>query len=156
MNTLQLQCVLRARVATRDIKVISSDRLPSLRMSTYPKGFIVNNQSSYQKGQHWVAIWLENPSQGEFFDSFGETPLYYGKQFQNFMKCHVTRYIHNTVQLQNKDSSTCGLYVLFYLVLKTYGYSLKRIQRCFTNDTKLNDDVLYQFADQYFNKCECF
>ena len=150
MNSLQLLCALKSQKV--NVKVISVDQLP-YRVKTYPRGFIVNNETSKQKGKHWIALWIESPDYGEFFDSFGEKPIYYGKRFTDFLNRNVKRYISNTEQLQNDSSDTCGLFTLFYILLKTRGYSMKRIRKRFTEDTRLNDHILYQFAHRYFNRC---
>jgi len=136
MNTLQLECALK-HVAP-GVGVYAADQIPRGRT----RGFIVNTQDSSQTGEHWVSFWKDGGS--EFFDSFGQKPGYYG--FQSTES-------YNTMMLQNPDSDTCGLYTLFYVMLKSRGYTLGQIQKLFGTNTRLNDYLMYLFASELFYHC---
>ncbi len=154
MNNLQLQCAIESSAVSRrfNIGVYAADQLP-YRVMDYPQGFIINNQTSRQMGKHWIAIWLDSPNYGDFFDSFGKRPNHYGKQFQDFLQRNVEHYQYNNRVFQSDDSVTCGLYALYYIMLKARGYSLKRIQNSLTSNTMLNDNLMYTFAHLSFNQC---
>ena len=148
MNTLQLRCILKTSPKTCHVQVIATDQLPT-RLIKYPCGYIVNTQDSIQPGKHWVAFWFDNLGHGEFFDSFGERPGYYIQEFTNFLNRNTSNYERNTKVLQSDYSKTCGLYAVFYVLLRSKGFSLQQIQQCFTNDRRLNDHFMYRFAFHY-------
>ena len=151
MNTQQLRCILKRSPKTCHVPVISVDQLPA-NVLQYPHGYIVNTRDSTQPGKHWVAFWFESPGYGQFFDSFGKRPGYYRHEFTKFLKENTVNYEWNTKVLQHDDSKTCGLYVLFYILLKSKGITLQQIQQRFTSD-RINDKFMYRFAHYYF--CEC-
>ena len=152
MNSHQLLCALSSDPIAQlfRIRICAIDQLPN-RVDSYPSGWIVNNQPSNREGQHWLALWIPNSTYAEFFDSFGKPPSYYGLDV--FLERLNLRYRYNNQSLQNEYSQTCGLYVLFYLMMKTRGYALARIQDEFGTDTKVNDDRICEFAKHYFNRC---
>ena len=152
MNTLQLRCVLSMNRRTKNLQVIAANQLP-YQVTHFPFGYIVNTEESHLPGEHWIAFWFESPQYGEFFDSFGNSPDVYKKQFRNTLRQSVKQFRYNDQVLQSSDSNTCGMFVLLYLILKAKGYSLKRIQRLFTKDTRWNDQLIYDFALRYFKHC---
>ena len=152
MNTQQLQCMLRAQDVSRTFKVLAADQLPRI-IQHYPLGYIVNTEDSHLPGKHWIAFWFESPMYGEFFDSFGNGPSFYRKEFKEIFRLSVRNYIYNDVVLQSSDSNTCGLYTMLYIILKTNGYSMKNIQHLFTKDKRWNDQLMYDFVHQHFNHC---
>ena len=50
--------------------VFARDELPQ---SLLNGGYIINIDNKNQRGQHWVAVWIEETSI-EFMDSFGQRP----------------------------------------------------------------------------------
>ena len=137
---------------SRDFKVIAVDQLPR-SIQHYPMGYIVNTDESHLPGKHWIALWFESPTYGEFFDSFGNEPAFYHNDFKEILRLSVRNYIYNDVVLQSSDSNTCGMYAVLYIILKAKGYSLRNIQQLFTTDKRWNDQVMYDFVHHYFNQC---
>jgi len=153
MNSAQLQCVLsNDRVSRHHATLVcASDQLPN-RVVTYPYGLILNTQESSRPGKHWVSIWIQSDQKSEFFDSFGLGPSTYG--FDTFLQRVSKRYSYNGEVLQSANSDTCGLYALFYILLKVRDYQMSDILNYFSkDDTLMNDLFLYRFALNYFNQC---
>ena len=86
--------------AKNDIQgLIQSSELPLL--------IITNTQNSWQKGQHWLAIFISEGKPAEFFDSFGLEPNHYSSRYVDFLINNSMdwkkRYSFNTCQIQNSD-----------------------------------------------------
>ena len=53
--------------------VLPKDKLPK-KISQFPSAYILNTDSSDQRGKHWVVCDFESPNYAEFFDSYGNHP----------------------------------------------------------------------------------
>ena len=128
MNTYQLKEIIkRDKCLSGSVKgVFSPDTLP-LRVSTYPSVYISNTENSDKPGKHWVVFWFGSPIHAEFYDSFGRLPQTYSSKFDDFLKNNTTFCLYNNVQVQRKNSDTCGYHVLFYLMLKCEKISMSEI-----------------------------
>ena len=127
-------------------------------MSLFPAGpgdeYTDNTEESHLPGKHWIAFWFESPVYGEFFDSYGNQPTFYRKEFEETLRHSVRHYLYNNVVLQSSDSKTCGLYAVMYLISKAKGYSMKKIQSFFNKkDKSWNDQLVYDFVQHYFKQC---
>ena len=74
---------------------------------------MINLNNSYEPGSHWIA--LKRVSNTIFvFDSFkiGYIPLGIFKVFKNF------KIITNIYRIQDISSNLCGMFCLFYMILK--------------------------------------
>ena len=101
-------------------------------ITCYPSSLVFNTDGYGQVGKHWVAIYVDENMNSEFFDSFGLSPTAYGldKYLNKFSK----NYNFNDLQCQGYDSNTCGYYCIFFINLKARGYSLKKILSFFKKD----------------------
>ena len=116
--------------------VYAIDQLP--RITCFPCCLVVNTDPFYKPGEHWVAIYFEKNRSCEFFDSFGIPPDYYGlNKYIDRVSRSVT---YNNIQLQEMNSSSCGYYCIYYILLKSRFFDLKNIIGLFSKtDFKLND-----------------
>lgn len=145
MNSEQLDKLLHidAKLGARSI-VCSSDTLYSLLMSEKYDYFIINTEPSYKKGVHWVAFSINS---GEFFDSFGHSPLFYGTYFEKvFGKLNIK---YNSQPLQCQTSSTCGLFCIYFILLKFKKYSLKSIIDSFTTNCNINEKQVKTYIRKF-------
>ena len=55
--------------------VYPKDQLPTVE---YPGSYVVNTDPSTAPGEHWVAMFFNNPRSAEFFDSYCLHPIVYG------------------------------------------------------------------------------
>ena len=126
MNTQQIYSMLMSDPYARRVfrGVYPRNKLPAY--VTYPSIFIINTDTSDKPGLHWVAVSFNSFGYGEYFDSFGIPPLH--SEILNFVQRHSFHpYRYNSRFLQDMTSSTCGLYVIYYVLLKSRGCSLSRV-----------------------------
>ena len=142
MNTLQLERALKRNRFTNKIfcGVFAADQLPKLK--TFPCGFVANTDPSTEPGMHWVAFYFPSTGKGEFFDSYGHPPEYYG-----FDEIETW----NTRPIQSSWSEVCGQYCIFYLYHKARGYSMSKIVNLFTDKPNLNDCNVACYVKKHFN-----
>ena len=130
--------------------VFPRDRLPrkkgldTRRQSAY----IVNTDRSVGPGEHWVCVWFDGKGHAEYFDSFGLPPLF--ASINNLIDRNSYYPLkYNQRLFQSLTSSVCGLYVLYYVLMKSRGATLGRIQQMFqTNDLFGNDNRVRSLVTQ--------
>ena len=147
MDTLQIKRALEPNKFTKKnfCGVFAADMLPK-SLNTFPCGFVANTDPSTELGTHWVAFYFSSREKGEFFDSYGHPPEYYGESFK-FYKPEIW----NKCKIQSSWSEVCGQYCIFYLYQKSQGYSMSKIVNMFTNDTNLNDCNVACYVRKHFN-----
>ena len=89
MNTAQIAYVLEhdPKTTKKFCGVFPSDKLPQT-IDKYPCGLVINIDPSTKSGMHWIAVFLMSPQNGDWFDSYGKPPKFYGPVFTEFMKKH--------------------------------------------------------------------
>jgi len=136
MNTREINRLLHARCRESFLGTFASDRLPARLPARRPLFLVVNTDPHNRPGEHWIAIYVDSESKGEFFDSLCQpTPT----KFANFLDKCCASWKTSSRQLQSAASRFCGHYCIFYCVFRSLGFSLNRIESCFTNDTGVND-----------------
>ena len=140
MNAQQLESILRLdqNVSKKFAGVFAADTLPS-NLSNLPKFLIVNSDVHSGPGQHWLALYIPEKGPSEFFDSLGLSPKHYLKSFEQFLINYGPKYIYSNKRLQNYDSNTCGLFVLYYVILRCKGYNMQDIVNHFSSNLAQND-----------------
>ena len=119
-------------------KVVPFDCLPS--RPDYPSSFVVNTDPKGQKGEHWLAIYYDKSGECTFFDSFGNGPNFFG--LEKYINRTSTKCDFNKMQIQSIFSNTCGYYCIYFLLLKSRGFSLKQIQNLFSKTNFNMNDYL--------------
>jgi hypothetical protein len=89
-----------------------SDELLQLPETT--KNIIMNLDSQKNNGTHWVAIY-NTPDYKLYFSSFGDPPKKATIQFFDKTTTATTIRECNDTQLQNFNTSHCGIFALFLL-----------------------------------------
>ena len=148
MNSGQIEDALRRdKFASQySVGVFSADELP---IKEFPGAYVVNTDEINQLGQHWVAFFTINDSM-ECFDSFGRNPGEYS--------VHIARWLEDTYQvvqcetLQSRDSTVCGQYCLFFLIMRCYGYTYEDVVSALSKNTKINDRFVCKFINKFFSK----
>ena len=120
--------------------VIPKDLLPA--PTSKPKLFIVNLDKSNEKGSHWVALLLTNKYINEYFDPLGNLPDSYFREYFNFYSLYC---LVNRKQCQSENTSSCGLFCLFYCYSRARGKSLQEIVTQFTTDLTQNEKFVNKF-----------
>lgn len=143
MNSLKLQYILERIIKPpcKFLGVFAKDKIP-LTMTSYPCCFVANTDISSMSGEHWVAYFYDSPQSYEFFDSYGMPPQVYG---------FVSVNNYNRKSLQSLTSSVCGQFCLFYLYLRSRGFTLNQILNSFSSsDSSWNDFQVARYAKKHF------
>jgi hypothetical protein len=127
------------------VGIYSKDELPNKKQVG---SYIINMQDSTEgSGSHWVLAKIFDKKNALYYDSFGmPLPL----EVLSFLK-HYKPVPYSNRQIQNIDSSRCGLYVI---ACDRYMSTIRRRQmleqfddflNMFTADTKKNDAILVDY-----------
>jgi hypothetical protein len=130
----------RTRTAFRG--VFASDELP--RRASTSSLFVFNTDPSNQPGMHWVSVYIDHRRHGEYFDSFGMHPTVH--HFETFLNNNCTKWLCNTVPVQDVMSDACGYHCIFYAVHRCIGFELNAIMNMYTNDVAFNDSIVLAFV----------
>ncbi len=126
--------------------IYASDKLPCFVLHSLPYGFIANTDTLGNPGKHWVAFYMDENGQGEFFDSLGKPPQHYCEQFKTFLTERCASIVYNARTLQGIDSVLCGQYCLYYLANRCRGATMEDILSQFTDNTSVNDMIVDQYV----------
>ena len=126
------------------IGVYSRDNLP--KKVDKPMGLIVNTDAQTEVGTHWVAIFIDQDSFGQYFDSFGLPP--FREEFTNFLDNNCNEHVANKITLQCIDCITCGHYSCAFLAARFNGLSYADFISHFTKDSYLNDNLIKYYFNQ--------
>lgn len=146
MNSVQIDFILKNDKFAKYmyLGIIPSDSLAKVDV-TQNGFFVVNIDPSYSPGSHWICVYLFKGA-CEVFDSLGINPLKYGLHFHNFFT-EFDNIEFSEHRLQDTNAVTCGIYVLFYCMYRSRGYSLNFIIEVFSKNVKHNDELMMHFLD---------
>lgn len=150
MNTIDIANCLKEIARNKfEYGVYANDRLP-LKLKK-PAIIVANTDPSYKPGTHWIAFYLPKRGIGEYFDSYGRTPI--DKNFVRFLKLHCKKFKFNNKQLQSDLSTLCGNYCCVYLYYKTKNMSMDKFLKKFKKDNHvLNDKKVKRMFKKHFKK----
>ena len=143
MNTLQIECLLKKDLRTKNIfkKVCALDQLEN---PTFPCAYVINSDPSSEPGEHWVAVYFDKRGRGEYFDSYGSSPTLIG--FKSYMDAYsLSGWIYNRKTLQAYFSSFCGHYCVYFVLFRYRGVPLHAIVSDFTSNLTENDRSISRF-----------
>lgn len=143
MNTKEIQKVMRQNVGSSFLGVFPRNRIPSV--NTLPCSLVCNTDLDSQLGQHWIAIYLDQCGNGEYYDSYGLPPLH--TEFSDFMHKNVDSWIWNTKQVQDRHSVVCGHHCIFYLIHRYKGLDMIEITSMFTDNFFENDAIVKHYVN---------
>jgi len=127
--------------------VFAMDKLPMEKNSK--KCFIVNTDPSFLPGKHWIAVFIPSNSLPEFFDSLGRSPSHYSEKILNFLlNKNSEGFVYNCKRLQGPQTSTCGLFCLYFLYFRIRGYSFVDILERFGLNLNHNEYIVTEFYSQ--------
>lgn len=150
MYSIQLKKILKQDKFTKKyfIDVFPSDKLPA-KIKNYPACLIANVDTSKEPGSHWVAFFLLDANRIEFFDSYGNTPEFFGGGILEFVN-KFSHVISNPLILQSNVTAVCGQYCIYYLYSRCRGRTMKQIVSSFVTRHICNDKRVYNFVFKYF------
>ena len=142
MNSLEIQNEMKNYKCFKG--VYPRDLLPLRHISERPIAMILNTDNSSKPGEHWVALFIEDNNQAEYFDSFGFKPLCCEiKEFLKINKIHSLKY--NKSRIQSVFSDKCGAFCILYLKLRCKHFSFEEFLKLFSNNYLANDLVVSKY-----------
>src|SRR5277367_2607312 len=126
MNSKNISDILKVRCKDMFLGVFPRDRLPLTLPPRRPLLLICNTDPHSRPGEHWIALYVSSTT-GEYFDSFGQSPLLI---FKRFLDKFCPKWIMIDKKLQSILSSFCAHYCIFYSLFKYLGYDMKCIMDC--------------------------
>lgn len=148
MNTLDIFTFLNndEHCSKYFIGVFARDKAP-VTFNKIPCLYIVNTDTSTEKGSHWLAIFVDHGRHVEFFDPYGMHPIVYD-MFDYVKKISIC-WTYNNVKIQSHSSQYCGQICLFFLYLRSRNYSLYDISHLFSKDYIENEKIILSFLKFY-------
>ena len=105
------------------VGVFAEDELRNLSLTLFPSFFVVNLDSSYMHGSHWLAIRISNKSI-EIFDPLGFEILGWPRIPCNLLKFVKRWAVHRKTFispiLQPKESFLCGFYCILFIICRNF------------------------------------
>ena len=102
--------------------------------------YIVNTDSKYGRGKHWVVLSRTTNSRNiDYFDSLAGACIPYVLKLisKNNLKCVI-----NTKRLQSLSSDVCGDYCIMFAFFACRGYSINEFVQMFTHNYSHNDNMV--------------
>ena len=105
--------------------------------------FIYNLEPSYMSGSHWVATFVKNGIIN-YFDSFGMPPF---QEIVNHAKRTNMTLLHQSDQIQNLLTTTCGYFCLYFLNEMSKGRSYYDLLKVFNSHNTMENE---KYIENYF------
>ena len=105
--------------------------------------FIYNLEPSYMSGSHWVATYVKNGIIN-YFDSFGMPPF---QEIVNHAKRKNMTLFHQSDQIQNLMTTTCGYFCLYFLNEMSKGRSYYDLLKVFNSHNIMENE---KYIENYF------
>jgi hypothetical protein len=126
LTNLTINSILKKEV--NFIGCFSRENLPVI--NKLPISFIINTHESNQPGEHWLAFYIDING-AEFFDSYGNSPNYFGHDLVNYLNKYKN-WIFNKTKIQG-NSNNCGYYCILFIM-----YRSKNKLKEFFNEFRFN------------------
>ena len=113
---------------------------------------IFNSETSDKKGQHWLCLYKEQ-KRLLCFDSIGIDMIKKQLLEQYCQLKGVTEIIFNETQFQLSTTDTCGKFVIYFLVQKSYNKDLnftELLEEIFVDVPSKNEVVIQKFFDKVY------
>ncbi len=101
--------------------VFPCDRVPRARQ--YPCGFVLNLDGAGEQGIHWVSVFMPNPQQIWYFDSYGFGP---NECILNGLG-GFKKFIRNAYMFQTRKSTNCGYYACYFIFKCSQGVHIEHV-----------------------------
>lgn len=132
--------------------VFASDKIPNKLKNNH---FIIcNTDDSSAAGSHWYCF-VRNHDCIECFDSLGvdSTKKKFIESLDLYQNSKVYELEYNTSQLQSSDSSSCGKFVICFIVHRLHNKDIifdDLLNDIFSTDLKKNEVIVKNFFDDHF------
>lgn len=129
MYTLDIEMILASDMLNRragTCKVLLSKKLSFFIDRTKTACFVINTDPSYNRGKHWITCFMMALGLGNIL--FHSIYLYNITEIATFIERNSERpYIYNPQMLQHLISNACGLYHVYFLLIKAIGGSIQSV-----------------------------
>lgn len=148
MNTAQLvHAINRDAILNKMcIGVFPCDKIPLIK--SIPCCLIVNEDKSTETGTHWLAMYIHDYNNCEFFDSFGRSTQI--KNIRNFLR-NFKNVNRTARQVQSAWSTVCGQHCLYFLFSRSRGISFSAVMNLYSKDLLDNDEAVCDFTNDMFD-----
>ena len=113
---------------------------------------IFNSETSDKKGQHWLCLYKEQ-KRLLCFDSIG-IDVSKKALLENYCKIRgITEIMYNETQFQLSTTDTCGKFVIYFLIQKSYNKDLNfndLLEDIFVNQPSKNELLFQKFFEKIF------
>lgn len=139
MDNQQIESIVNScPLARRNFQgVYAADTLPSTPPRLKPSTYICNLDTIDRPGSHWVAFYVPEQGDVEYFDSYG---MIAPSIFHEFLG-HDT-YLYNERCVQYPLSATCGQYAIYYIWMRSIINNMNDVLSVFTDVSLLYNDIL--------------
>ena len=119
------------------------DKLPQKKIKV-PASFVINNDISSKKGDHWVSLVLTKNG-AFYFDSFG-LPII-DKQILSFLsRQKFKKVVYSTKCIQSISSDKCGLFCILFIKIVKNKKKFERYLEMFSDkNLALNDQFIVNY-----------
>jgi hypothetical protein len=145
MNSLEIANILNSNSITnkRFKGVYAADTIKNF--DSMPYCIVVNTDKYGEPGTHWVAIYVHDSENIEYFDSFAEQPVENIEKILNQFK-NVKM---NNTKLQSIWDNSCGAHVIYYIIQKCQGKSLQDVVSAL--NSPYNDSLVKLFVYDFIS-----
>lgn len=151
MNTLEVQRYLDQNNSKKiKMKVCAFNELPLKLVKNREYGFVMNLSRSTEPGSHWTALYIDKKRKASYFDSYGFRFADKNHHIRRLIKENCKRVYCNKQQLQQLNSSVCGMYASLFILHMMNGGSVKTFASRFTKNLLINDIIVREQFN--FNK----
>lgn len=151
MNTVDLKQFLnKFRKRTLKIIVCAIDELPKRRLNNkIDYALVINLSKSTSMGSHWIGIYIDNTRLrcGFYLDSYGFKPRSW--QLQDFLSLNCRHVVYNTTQLQQLQSTVCGMYACCFIIHMAKGNPFPHFISKFSTNLLINDHFITKVYNYY-------
>lgn len=106
-------------------------------------GLVLNIDPHHSPGSHWVAIYIENLSTIEYFDSTGDPINKYPQIKRTLFK--ICKYLdidptHIQVnkEIHQTGDSECGVYSIYFIIQRVLGNDFETVSKSIVRDSVMN------------------
>ena len=131
----------RAKTLAAFNGIYSIDTMPN-SISCRPFLMIVNTHTHNLPGEHWIAIHIDENKNGELFDSQA-MPI--SNILIRWLNTFTNKWKTNSRSFQHPTSSTCGAFVLYFILNRLHVKDFESITAVFTPSPFLNERFVTSF-----------
>ncbi len=146
MNTDEITSCLQGHALTKECfrGVFPADCFPD-KLRPLPGACVVNSHPQSGPGQHWLAFYQTQDNSVDFFDSFGRPLSFYNFETDK----HV---VQQNCQIQSDWSDNCGKFCMFFIFMRSSGYSYASVIDMFKENHEANEEMIEDFCIKTFDQ----